>query len=65
MDAEKTEIVSGANARDQQALFRLGWRRLFDDRFNAIEVATRRDAPSADGSVVLQQALARRLHSAY
>ena len=64
VDAEKAEIVAGANAGDQQALFRFGGGGLFDDGIDAIQIAARQDAAAADGSVAREQALARGLDTA-
>src|ERR1035438_2309675 len=51
VDTAKAEIVTGADARYQQALFSFSGCGLFDHRIYAIQVAVRRDAAAADGSV--------------
>ncbi len=64
VDAEKTEIMSGTNAGDQQALLRFSGRGLFNDRLDAIQVTARRDASPADSAIADQQTLARGLNTA-
>ena len=61
MDAEKAEIVAGANAGDEQEPLRFGGGGLFDHGIDAIQIAARQDAAAADGSVAREQALARGL----
>jgi len=60
--AEETEVMSGAQAGDDEVLFGFGGGRLFDDMIDRIETLAMRDAFAADGAVVGKHVLARGLH---
>ena len=62
--AEEAEIIAGAHAGDQEALFGFGGGGLFDDGLDAVEVAAAGDASAGDRAETRQQALAGRLHAA-
>ncbi len=62
MHAEEAEIVSGAESRDHQALFRLGGSGFLDDILNLIEEVAPGEPSAADRSVERELAFVGGLH---
>jgi len=62
VESEKAEIIAGAEAGDDEFLFRLGGGGFFEDGFDFEELVTSCDAVAADGAVVWQFAFVCGLH---
>jgi len=63
--AKETEVVTGAQARHQEALLGLSGGGLFDHVLDDVKVLAAGHAPTADGAIVGEQALSRWLHRRY
>ena len=65
MHAEETEVVTGAQARNNQLLLGFGRGRFFENILDLIGALTRVHEMTADGSVEWQFALMCGLHGRY
>ncbi|MGA2601087.1 MAG: hypothetical protein ABSH09_29320 [Bryobacteraceae bacterium] len=61
IDPKETQLISGAQSRDEGVLLRFGKGGLFNYRFDAVEALAAGDEASANGSETVQDVLLGRL----